>query len=97
MFKVTATFSTLPTSGYNAGSFGPSSPYGFNITLGNTYTIYMLDGSTVYLIDDAGQLEQSVLTATSFGLLAGQPCWTIVSIEIPSGVQITASGTQIWP
>lgn len=97
MFKVKATFSTAPISGYPSGSFGPSSPYGFNITIGNTYYIYMFGGGEFYLVDDAGQLESTVLSATSFGIIAGQPCWTIVSIEIPSGLQITSTGTQVWP
>lgn len=95
MFKVRATFTAAPTSGYPSGSFGPSSPYGFNITVGNSYDIYMLGSGDNYLIDDAGQLESSVLSATSFGILASQPCWTIVSINVASGIQVTS--TQVWP
>lgn len=97
MFKIRATFSALPTTGFPPGSFGPTSPYGFNITLGNTYDIYMLGSSDWYLIDDAGQLEMSVLSSTQFTILGTSPCWTIVSIEIPSGIQISGSGTQIYP
>jgi hypothetical protein len=86
---IKATFTAAPTSGFGPGSFGPSSPYGFNITVGNTYTILDILGAW-YLIDDAGQLEQSVLSSTGFSIIGTSPVWTIVSIT-------SIEPVQIWP
>lgn len=83
--QIVATLSSLP-GGTTVGSPGDTFP---NVTLGNTYTIYELNG-VLNLVDDNGHIDNTVASSGIPITIGGTNShWTVVSITTIGIVPLT--------